>query len=181
MEKHKLKREISKLEHKLRTLKFKKSSIELNKLLCEQKPFDDKGGLGFSKDKDKTSIRQDKFIMFVKEANKPIITNSMLNQHIENLRYNESSLNAFAKPFIPQNSFTHNNTPHDFEEISNGEHDRGLSSNLISVSQLNNDDCEAKFTKVDCTISRKGVVLAKRVRSNNLYTCKIGDYSNQHI
>ena len=119
--------------------------------------------------------------MFVKESNKPIITNSMLNQHIENLRYNESSLNAFAKPFIPQNSFTHNNTPHDFVEISNGEHDRGLSSNLISVSQLNNDDCEAKFTKVDCTISKNGVVLAKGVRSNNLYTCKIGDYSNQHI
>ena len=72
-------------------------------------------------------------------------------------------------------------TPHDLIEISNGEHDRGPSCNSIDVSQLNNDDCEAKFTKVDCTISQNRVVLAKGVRRNNLYTCKIGDNSNHHI
>ena len=73
------------------------------------------------------------------------------------------------------------NVLHDSIEISNVEHVRGLSFNLISVSQLSDDDIEVKFTKRDCTISKNDVVLAKGVRRNNLYTCKIGDNSKQHI
>ena len=62
------------------------------------------------------------------------------------------------------------NVLHDSIEISNVEHVRGLSFNLISVSQLSDDDIEVKFTKRDCTISKNGVVLAKGFRRNNLYT-----------
>lgn len=73
------------------------------------------------------------------------------------------------------------NVLHDSIEISNVEHVRSLSFNLISVSQLCDDDCEVKFTKVDCTISKNCVVLAKGHRRNNLYTCKLGDNSKQNI
>ena len=73
------------------------------------------------------------------------------------------------------------NVLHDSIEITNVEHVRGLSFNLISVSQLSDDDCEVKFTKVDCTISKNGVELAKGHMRNNLYTCKFGDNSKQHI
>ena len=68
MDKHKLKKEISELENKLILLKFEKSSIDLNKILSEQKPFHDKGGLGFSENNKNTFTRQDKSIMFRKEG-----------------------------------------------------------------------------------------------------------------
>ena len=61
------------------------------------------------------------------------------------------------------------NVLHDSIEITNVGHVRGLNFNLISVSQLSDDDCEVKFTKVDCSISKNGVVLANGRRRNNLY------------
>ena len=73
------------------------------------------------------------------------------------------------------------NVLHDSIEITNVEHVNVLNFNLISVRQLCDDDCEVKFTKVDSTISKDGVVLAKGHRRNNLYTCKLGDNSKQHI
>jgi hypothetical protein len=73
------------------------------------------------------------------------------------------------------------NVLHDSIEITNVEHVSGLDFNLISVSQLSDDDCEVKFIKVDCTISKNGVVLTRGHRRNNLYTCKLGDNSKQHI
>ena len=65
------------------------------------------------------------------------------------------------------------NVLYDSIEITNVEHVNGLNFNLISVRQLCDDDCEVKFTKVDSTISKDGVVLAKGHRRNNLYTCKL--------
>ena len=76
MDKHKFKKEISELGHNLILLKFKKSSIDLNKMLCEQKPFHEKGGLGFSENDKNSSKSQDKSIVFVKEGNEPKITDS---------------------------------------------------------------------------------------------------------
>ncbi|GKF47918.1 retrotransposon protein, partial [Tanacetum coccineum] len=55
--------------------------------------------------------------------------------------------------------------------ITNIEHVSGIDFNLISVGQLCDDDCVVSFTKVDCTISKNGKMLAKVHRRNGLYTC----------
>lgn len=45
-------------------------------MLHEQKPFHDKGGLGFSENDKNTSTSQDKPIVFIKEGCKPKVTDS---------------------------------------------------------------------------------------------------------
>ncbi|GJV11607.1 retrovirus-related pol polyprotein from transposon TNT 1-94 [Tanacetum coccineum] len=47
--------------------------------------------------------------------------------------------------------------------------------------QLCDDDCVVSFTKVDCTISKNGKMLAKGHRRNDVYTFKLGDNSKQQI
>ena len=74
MDKHKLKKEISELENELILLKFEKSSIDLNKILSEQKPFHDKGGLGFSENDKNIFTSRNKSIVFIKEGHKSKIT-----------------------------------------------------------------------------------------------------------
>ncbi|GJR73225.1 retrotransposon protein [Tanacetum coccineum] len=73
------------------------------------------------------------------------------------------------------------NITHNFITITNVEHVCGLAFNLISVGKLCDDDCVVSFTKVDCTISTNGKMLAKGNRRNGLYTCKLGDNSKQQI
>ncbi|GKB38770.1 retrotransposon protein [Tanacetum coccineum] len=73
------------------------------------------------------------------------------------------------------------NITYDSITITNVEHVSGLDFNLISVGQLCDDDCIVSFTKVDCTISKNGKMLAKGHRRNGLYTCKLGDNSKQQI
>ncbi|GJX76502.1 retrovirus-related pol polyprotein from transposon TNT 1-94 [Tanacetum coccineum] len=73
------------------------------------------------------------------------------------------------------------NITYDFIIITNVEHVSGLAFNFISVGQLCDDDCVVSFTKVDCTISTNGKMLAKGHRRNGLYTSKLGDNSKQHI
>lgn len=176
-DKHELNKEINKLEHKLILLKFEKSGFDLNKMLHEQKPFHDKGGLGFSENDKNTSTSQDKSIVFIKECCKPKVTDAltdatMRDQCARCLSKNGSSLNAFAKPYFPQTSCAniHNNTLHDFVEFTNDEHGSNLNSKFCSTSNLN-DDFSIMFTNVDCTISKNGNILAKGHRQNNLYTC----------
>ncbi|GKD16449.1 retrovirus-related pol polyprotein from transposon TNT 1-94 [Tanacetum coccineum] len=73
------------------------------------------------------------------------------------------------------------NISHDSITITNVEHVSGLAFNLISVGQLCDDNCLVSFTKVDCAISKNGKTLAKGLRRNGLYTCKLGDNSKQQI
>ncbi|GJV09860.1 retrovirus-related pol polyprotein from transposon TNT 1-94 [Tanacetum coccineum] len=73
------------------------------------------------------------------------------------------------------------NITHDSITITNVEHVSGLAFNLISIGQLCDDDFVVSFTKVDCTISKNGKMLAKGHRRNDLYTCKLGDNSKQQI
>ncbi|GKC07876.1 retrovirus-related pol polyprotein from transposon TNT 1-94, partial [Tanacetum coccineum] len=73
------------------------------------------------------------------------------------------------------------NITHDSITITNVEHVSGLAFNLISVGQLCDNDCIVSFTKVDCTISKNGKMLAKGHRRNDLYICKLGDNSKQQI
>ncbi|GJY37321.1 retrovirus-related pol polyprotein from transposon TNT 1-94, partial [Tanacetum coccineum] len=73
------------------------------------------------------------------------------------------------------------NITHDSITITNVEHVSGLAFNLIIVGQLCNDDCVVSFTKVDCTISKNGKMLAKGHRRNDVYTFKLGDNSKQQI
>ncbi|GJT55652.1 retrovirus-related pol polyprotein from transposon TNT 1-94 [Tanacetum coccineum] len=73
------------------------------------------------------------------------------------------------------------NITHDSITITNVEHVSGLDFNLINVGQLCDDDCVVSSTKVDCTISINGKTLAKEHRRNGLYTCKLGDNSEQQI
>ncbi|GJT09970.1 retrotransposon protein [Tanacetum coccineum] len=73
------------------------------------------------------------------------------------------------------------NITHDSIIITNVEHVSGLSFNLISVGQLCDDDYVVSFTKVDCTNSKNGQMLARGHKRNGLYTCKLGDNSKQQI
>ncbi|GJS37258.1 retrotransposon protein [Tanacetum coccineum] len=73
------------------------------------------------------------------------------------------------------------NITHDSITITNIEHVSGLAFNLISVGQLCDDDCVVSFTKVDCSINKNGKPLAKVLRRNGFYTCKLGDNSKQKI
>ncbi|GJZ41435.1 zf-CCHC domain-containing protein [Tanacetum coccineum] len=73
------------------------------------------------------------------------------------------------------------NVSHDSITIINVEHVSGLGFYLISVGQLCDGDCIVSFTKVDCTISKNGKMLAKGHRRNELYTYKLRDNSKQQI
>ncbi|GJS52593.1 retrovirus-related pol polyprotein from transposon TNT 1-94 [Tanacetum coccineum] len=73
------------------------------------------------------------------------------------------------------------NISHDSIRITNVEHVTGLAFNLISIGQLCDDYYVVKFTKVDCTISKIGKILAKGHRRNGLYTCKLEDNFKQQI
>ncbi|GJV67889.1 hypothetical protein Tco_1483398 [Tanacetum coccineum] len=71
------------------------------------------------------------------------------------------------------------NITHDSITITNVDHVSGLAFNLIRVGQICNDDCVVIFSKVDCTISKNGKMVAKCHRRNGLHTCKLGDNSKQ--
>lgn len=174
IDKHKVKNEINKLKQKMICFKFKKSGFDLNKILSEQKPFHDKGGLGIFKNDKNTSARQDKSIVFIKEGHESKITDtdaladaSTRNKRARSLSKDRSPLNAFAKPFFPQKPYANiNNTLHDFIEPTNDEHGSNLDTMYYCTSSNN---CSSMFTKVDCTISKNGNILAKGRRRNNLY------------
>nr|GEX18938.1 hypothetical protein [Tanacetum cinerariifolium] len=56
-----------------------------------------------------------------------------------------------------------------------------LKGKVVGGGELCDDDCAVSFTKVDCTISKMGKMLAKGHRRNGLYTCKSGDNFEQQI
>nr|GEU94992.1 retrotransposon protein [Tanacetum cinerariifolium] len=73
------------------------------------------------------------------------------------------------------------NISHDFITITNVEHVSDLAFNLIKIGQLCDDNSVVNFTKVDCDFIKKGKLLAKEHRRNDLYTCKLGDNFKQQI
>ena len=71
--------------------------------------------------------------------------------------------NIIGKGTISHNSLT----------ISNVEHVDNLGFNLLSISQICDNDCKVIFSKVDSEIVKDGKVIAKGIRKGNLYVMKI--------
>ena len=138
----------------MKLLKFQKSSIELNKVLCEQKSFYDKGGLGFTKNIENATSSQNKPIVFLKEGHKPksidvLVNTSTRDQHVSRLSQTKASLNVFSKPLFPQSHFAihKDNTLHNLIEFTNDdEHDNNLNPKCDVLSDLDNDVHSSMFT-----------------------------------
>ncbi|GJZ24336.1 retrovirus-related pol polyprotein from transposon TNT 1-94 [Tanacetum coccineum] len=161
---------------------FKKSSIALEDMLSRQKLSQDKEGLGISKS-DKTNSVCLKCDLLPDDW----IVDSGCTKHMTGNRRLFTLYKAYDGGHVIFGSNLKGkvvgggNITHDSITITNVEHVSGLAFNLISIGQLCDDDCVVSFTKVDCTISKNGKMLAKGHRRNGLYTCKLGDNSKQQI
>ena len=79
--------------------------------------------------------------------------------------------NIIGKGTISHNSLT----------ISNVEHVDNLGFNLLSISQICDNDCKVIFSKVDSEIIKDGKVIAKGIRKGNLYVMKISNEPRNKI
>ncbi|GJZ18354.1 retrovirus-related pol polyprotein from transposon TNT 1-94 [Tanacetum coccineum] len=156
-------------EESIRLNRFEKSTHCLNEMLSNQKPFDDKLGLGFNSFEASSSGTKE--IKFVKAHKKICLGVDM--EPDEWVKDSECSkhMTGNRKLFSTYKAYNGGN-------VIFGSNLRG---NIIGKGQICNNKCRVTFSKHDSEITKDGKVTGRGIRKKGLYVMKLGNKPKDKI
>ncbi|GJV52818.1 hypothetical protein Tco_1448559 [Tanacetum coccineum] len=192
---HMLKIENEKLkEEAIRLTKFEKSAHCLNEMLSNQKPSEEKLGLGFNSFE--ASYNGAKEIKFVKAHKKASSDGGPINMGgpdivqatPKKLWDSQSSrldlrkvCNVIFGSNLRGNIIGKGTIYNDSLNIDNVEHVDNLGFNLLSVGQICDNKCRVTFSEHGSKITKDGKVIGRGIRKKGLYVMKLGNKPKDKI